>query len=181
MKSVLISIQPKKCHYITIGRQTIIVNKTKPKLTTPFKCYIYQTKSKDNAIYKQYKVNDIRSGKVIGEFICDKIDEFQGEFWDNETHERIDKVIHKKDWDGYDEIETHYVAEDGEENYLCKNSCLTWEDLRKYIGQGINFFYGWHISNLVIYDKPKELSEFKNTKGEPITRAFQSWGYVEEV
>lgn len=148
MKSVLISIQPKNCHYITIGRQTIIVNKTKPKLTAPFKCYIYQTKSKDNAIYKQYKVNDIRSGKVIGEFICDRIDKYSA---------------NRLGW----------------YKYPIEETCL-WNNEIAYYGKGKSL-YGWYISNLVIYDKPKELSEFKNTKGEPITRAFQSWCYVEEV
>ena len=43
---------------------------------------------------------------------------------------------------------------------LCTYSCLTIEELRKYIGSGINDFYGWNISDLVIYDKPRELSEF---------------------
>ena len=66
MKSVLISIQPKWVEKIASGEKTIEVRKTRPKLETPFKCYIYQTKSKDNSIYKQYKINDIRSGKVIG-------------------------------------------------------------------------------------------------------------------
>lgn len=60
--------------------------------------------------------------------------------------------------------------------------------------------YGWHISNLVIYDKPKELSEFSkynNTyniydnalgwafdgklKSIKITRPPQSWCYVESI
>jgi len=35
--------------------------------------------------------------------------------------------------------------------------------------------YAWHISDLVIYDKPKELSEFG------LTRPSQSWCYVEEL
>lgn len=33
--------------------------------------------------------------------------------------------------------------------------------------------YGWFIRELKVYDKPKELSEFK------LTRAPQSWCYVE--
>ena len=47
--------------------------------------------------------------------------------------------------------------------------------------------YGWHISNLKIYDTPRELSEFtglQNTRfgAAPyeIKRAPQSWCYVEE-
>ena len=43
MKSVLISIQPKWCELIASGKKTVEVRKTKPKLETPFKCYIYCT------------------------------------------------------------------------------------------------------------------------------------------
>ena len=46
MKSILISIQPKWCELIASGKKTIEVRKTRPKLETPFKCYIYETKGK---------------------------------------------------------------------------------------------------------------------------------------
>ena len=36
-------------------------------------------------------------------------------------------------------------------------------------------FYGWHISDLKIYDTPKELSDFG------LKRPPQSWCYVEEL
>lgn len=49
MKSVLISIQPKWCELIASGKKTIEVRKTKPKLETPFKVYIYCTK--DEPLY----------------------------------------------------------------------------------------------------------------------------------
>ena len=44
MKSVLISIQPKWCELIANGKKTIEVRKSRPKIETPFKVYIYQTK-----------------------------------------------------------------------------------------------------------------------------------------
>lgn len=215
MKAVLISIQPKWCELIASGKKTIEVRKTRPKLETPFKCYIYCTSSellikshRTDEIYvaskKRYKSalerngNTTLSGKVIGEFVCDEITEFESELWDNETYERITRVVHKEDWEGYHETESYYVAEDGEKNYLCDQSCLTWEDLRSYVGQGIHAFFGWHISDLVIYDKLKELGEFwtfkcANKKGgcggcaekpnciKHITRPPQSWCYVEEL
>ena len=79
---------------------------------------------------------------------------------------------------------------------LCHYSCLTIEELRKYIGSGINEFYGWNISDLVIYDKPKNLGEFRKYIGmfdgatekeleelgildTRIKRPPQSWCYVE--
>ena len=45
MKSVLISIKPKWCELIASGKKTVEVRKTRPKLETPFKCYIYCTKN----------------------------------------------------------------------------------------------------------------------------------------
>lgn len=59
-KAVLISIQPKWCELIANGQKTIEVRRTRPKIDTPFKCYIYCTHP---------------VGKVIGEFVCDYIDD----------------------------------------------------------------------------------------------------------
>lgn len=66
MKSVMLSIQPKWCELIESGKKTIEVRKTRPKLETPFKCYIYETKAKDH--YAVFHKNTI--GKVIGEINC---------------------------------------------------------------------------------------------------------------
>ena len=46
MKSVLIRIPPKWCALIASGKKTIKVRKTYPKLTPPFKYYIYETKAR---------------------------------------------------------------------------------------------------------------------------------------
>lgn len=189
MKAVLISIQPKWCELIASGKKTIEVRKTRPKIDLPFKVYIYCTK--DEPLYhsgeKFYmkKANEFGNGKVLGEFVCDKITEFEGEFWDDETQEIVKEVVHKTDWDGYPETEMRCVAENGKKNYLCDRSCLTWEDLRSYIGQGDSTFYGWHISDLVIYDKPKELNEFyvrcsgtgKKEDTRCATCPHLTWGY----
>ena len=72
MKSVLISIKPKYCELIASGQKTMEVRKTRPKIETPFKCYIYCTKDfyRKGDGYFQGKY----CGKVIGEFVCDKID-----------------------------------------------------------------------------------------------------------
>ena len=93
-KAVLLSVQPKWCALIANGKKTVEVRKTIPKIETPFKCYIYQSKSKDRLIYVM-KDGDENYGeiyhgkpvfittysvysnpyeqKVIGEFICDTI------------------------------------------------------------------------------------------------------------
>ena len=174
MKSVLISIQPKWCELIAQGKKTVEVRKTKPKLETPFKVYIYETKGKLRWCNKCHDTDCERPipncachegwGKVIGEFVCDFITNYQSEFWDDETFESIQKVCEPSDFAEYGEYDYHNIADNGDndwrENKLCKVSCLTIEELREYIGQGINEFYGWHISDLVIYDEPRELSEF---------------------
>ena len=42
-KAVLISIRQEWCERIINGQKTIEVRKTRPKMDTPFKCYIYCT------------------------------------------------------------------------------------------------------------------------------------------
>lgn len=205
MKAVLISIQPKWCELIASGKKTVEVRKTRPKLDAPFKAYIYMTAG--NASYPvtkngvSYTCNNNGGKCVIGEFMCDCISNYEAELWDDETFERIQELYEPDDFTEYGEYEYQTIADNSDdfwkENMLCKASCLTIEELRQYVGLGFSEFYGWHISNLVIYDKPKELSEFyrhDNTydnafgwmfedreKNTPITRPPQSWCYVEET
>ena len=163
-KAVLISIQPKFCELIADGEKTIEVRKSKPKLETPFKVYIYCTKQgkwffHDGLGEKQslfqnpdtgeikfdfafelmccenkYTEDNFLSGKVIGEFVCDKIEPIDVPYpaWQKDLPKKI-----------------------------LDNACLAYAYLHYYIGSG-NRCYAWHISDLVIYDKPKELSEFIN-------------------
>lgn len=192
MKAVLMSIKPRWCELIASGKKTVEVRKTNPKLETPFKCYIYCTADRRKHIADTFvpqtplfvkngvaKSNigredglpwKLGNGKVIGEFVCDRIGKT---FWTKSPANPL--------WvDGYDE-----------------ESCLTNRELYEYSKGGT--FYEWHISNLVIYDKPKELGEFlidckncsKKFVGNPncwqgcvdgcrrITRPPQSWAYVE--
>lgn len=204
MRAVLISIKPQWCELIASGEKTVEVRKTRPKIETPFKVYIYCTQGKlaDLGVIGQ-TIYEKRM-KVIGEFVCDEITEYEGEFYDDETYENIKKIIHTADWEGYPEIDYNFIAENGEENSLCKSSCLTWAELRNYMGEGINTFYAWHISDLVVYGEPRELNSFCRN-GEcsrcgwledgrclkrdeqncynkhRVKRSPQSWCYVEEV
>ena len=81
-KSVLISIRPKWCEKIVNGEKTIEVRKTRPKLQTPFKCYIYCTMDHPYISVScgeldklNYRTNTVCrcNGRVIGEFTCDRI------------------------------------------------------------------------------------------------------------
>ena len=187
MKAVMISIRPEWCAKISSGTKTIEVRKTKPKLELPFKCYIYCTLAGSVEFFEENLRGDIarwnrekwadKKGRVMGEFVCDAI------CW---------VVSHPDAFAGHPCF--HRVA--------IENACLTMAQAQDYSG-GKNV-YGWRISDLVIYDKPKELSEFYVWKKcnscrksgyestacgydedckfpAIITRPPQSWCYVEEL
>ena len=206
MKSILMSIRPKWVEKIASGEKTVEVRKTVPKCGTPFKCYIYETKAQ----YVTYQKGALTKygygkGKVVGEFVCDYVQEFESEFVDDECYESVALVEYDED-DG--ERETIIMVDNEDEHYEnrypFKETCLSWEELKKYIGIGIKTFYGWHISDLKIYDKPKKLSKFRKpcaedgeccnckncmfddklqyyTCKDKIYRPPQSWCYVEEL
>ena len=184
MKSVLISIRPKWTEKIANGEKTIEVRKSAPK-EVPFKCYIYETQGQyvkfTHGAHTKYGYG---RGKVIGAFICDRIEMVNAKC----SNYGIDLFYHDCLTNGClteREIEKYFnVPED--------------RDLRAMKGNG----YVWNISDLKIYDKPKELSEFcipckvscencKNPlyfecwceeKGKKIvTRPPQSWCYVENL
>lgn len=176
MKAVMISIKPKWVEKIMSGEKTIEVRKTAPKIETPFKCYIYCTKDRKNPLPIEHgkvlkrvsfweNTEAYGFGKVIGEFVCDKITKH---IFDNGVID--DEVFVNGHY-----LKVPYVCNTywGLERYL---TALSEDELIKYGKE--KPLYGWHISDLKIYDKPKEISEFKNLKGEPITSAFQSWGYI---
>lgn len=155
MKSVLISIQPKWCELIASGEKTVEIRKTRPKLGTPFKCYIYCTQPKPGKSH-QYDAFGLNGkpvecgGYVVGEFVCDEI-------------------------------------RDARECFIAP-TCLTTEEWLEYTNGYKTPVWGWHISDLVIYDEPKELSEFTGLRKTKfgygpvrVERAPQSWCYVEEV
>lgn len=176
-RSVLISIQPEWCKLIAKGTKTLEVRKSCPKLETPFKVYIYCTKGRkklldvmvdgetyhgDPVFIKGFpeafrtKTYELGNGKIIGEFICDKIYRYSTSDALKEDIEISDIEAVKLSCVPKNKISDYEYSSTGKE--FCINN----------IG-----LYLWHISNLVIYDTPKELSEFGKIKSP------QSWCYVE--
>ena len=190
-KAVLISMKPKNVELVLNGYETLEIRKTRPRLETPFKCYIYCTNTRPFLVWGDVfrgdwvteftrlfgygraeadRTWDVFNGKVVGEFTCNKVTNLfsNSRFWLNE-----DDVL---------------------------QTCLSAAEIRKYAG-GANGLYGWHISDLKIYAQPKPLSAFKGlckikvgcwecpyynyTKmdcdGRTIKRPPQSWCYVEEL
>ena len=205
MKAIMKSVSPRICEKVANSDCTILVSKTAPKFDLPFKGYICCTNAKpylyreanppfklflDSDLYEGNGYDDrLFSGKVVGEFVCDKIIEWQ-----------------------YDKGHQYYVEyPDDCTSYFPYLKChseatgLKCSEIEK-LGKG-KPLYGLHISDLKIYDKPKELSEFERPctykgicyscerfrpNGIPlpapygfcetkITRAPQGWCYVEEL
>lgn len=169
MKSILISIKPKWCALIANGRKTIEVRKTRPKLEAPFKCYIYCTKDKGISF---------RTGKRYA-------------YADDRSHNLFDVC-------GNGKVIGEFVCD---AIYDCRDvnrddTCITVAEWLKYTKGHKGEVYGWHISNIVIYDKPKELEDFASGSSVPtfsktkdgfpwrwsgMTRPPQSWCYCEEI
>lgn len=173
-KAVIISIRPKWCQMIASGEKTIEVRKNRPKLDTPFKCYIYCTRDKHLAFMQNqtgtnliacmdvetaiHVGGSVGNGKIIGEFICD----------------RISLIA----YDGGELSSTTNAA-------FSPATCLSQTEIIAYIGDK-GRCYGWHINGLRIYDTPRELGEFTGLRdtrfgAEPydIKRPPQSWCYVD--
>lgn len=181
MKSVLISIRPQWVEKIASGQKTIEVRKSAPQ-QAPFKAYIYESRNgghrckhcNEKDSCYSYAPKNVGCYNGRGKVI--------GEFICNNASE-LDYVYY---WNNGYEFAT----------------CLTYRQVADY-GKG-KTLYGWHISDLKIYDKPKELSEFYTKKKcnsckksgyestacmydedckvpMSITRPPQSWMYVEDL
>lgn len=180
-KAVLISIRPEWCEKIISGKKTREVRKTKPKLKTPFKCYIYCTHSAKNRLWigplysytddHSHNAHDMDgSGNVIGEFVCDCISPVA------------------------------YTSDGLADVVDCRTACMRPSDFLSYGGG--KPLYGWCISDLIIYDAPLNLNSFHRVcqndlyceecamyaehtsccgnKALHLNSAPQSWCYVEE-
>lgn len=195
-KAVMLSIRPKWCELIANGTKTVEVRKSRPKLHTPFKCYIYCTKDARDSdrlfvlneqrrqeygglvavcanLEERPEYHCVGNGKVIGEFMCYATIPISVEYSDP----------------------SHRMAQRD-----FPFTGMTDKQIIDYLGNG-KMGYGWHISDLKIYDKPRELREFKKSNrdcfyadlglakrdcpdcknsGCFLERPPQSWCYVEE-
>ena len=151
-KALLMSINPYQCLNIANNKQSIIPTKIKPKLTFPFKVYIYCTNGKpilgrcllDNSLketpetdFDNYNRDTLfrANGKVIGDFVCDTI--------------ITDKTF------GHDAL-------------FNEAACMTDAETASYCIN--NETYGLHISHLKIYDRPKALCELHTVDKDAVRR-----------
>ena len=152
MKAVLRSIKPYWLYLILIGKKTVEIGKTFPKSEDWSKTvFLYCSKDmrsfnlippKDRVWMLEYL------GKVACKFVCGRIDTIGKRGINN----NFDYCYQSLNVFGNDDIEVEITA--------IQKSCIPKVDLNAYGATSMRLF-AWHISNIVIYDKPRELGEFK--------------------
>jgi predicted transcriptional regulator len=168
MKSILMSIQPYYAYLEMKGIKTIEVRKTKPK-------------SKDwSGKVKVYVSQNKKSFNRIPK---------EDRVW---FKQYVGKVAYEFVCDKVDTI----LCASTDHRYFSKcGTCLTEEEIGNYCNG--NDIFGLHITDLKIYDEPRELGEFRKPCGDcigkctgehyercpwqTVTRPPQSWQYVGEV
>ena len=202
MKSIMLSIKPKYCELIANGKKTIEVRKSRPKAEPPFKVYIYCTKPSkshqticgcmvlnSDELYRHPK-EGIKYGDSI-ELMCCNSEEYSKDNFLN------GKVIGEFLCTDIYLIKANNIIQSYFNNR--HGTCLTDEELCIYANDKDT--YGWHISDLVIYDEAKTLEDFARAciggndcpncrlfdfaelecTRERLRRPPQSWCYVEEL
>ena len=170
MKDVLQSMSPYYYYLVAEGLKPMEIRKSRPNASDwSGAIHVYCTKDKKSfaRIPKEYQ-EKYRShmGKVGFRYQCDLIEKIRTPY--------------------------KYTKNPTMPESICLKSRLSSQELMKYIGLG-GTGYGWNVSDIVIYDKPKELSKFMKAgymtedhyeawvKKFEIKRPPQSWCYVEEV
>ena len=178
-KAVLTSIKPEFCNLIVYGRKVYEVRKTRPKLNTPFTSYIYCTKG--TGVTFNVSISNI---KLFEHFI------------ETGSKKSLNCPV------GNGKVIGEFICdeiipwhEDCAPPVSLELTGLSYSSIRRYWGSK-ETIYLWHISELKIYDKPKELSKFYKAcnkvdffdcsrcedKGEKACYALehppQSWCYV---
>ena len=215
MKAILISDHAKWCALMMNGEKTVEVRKgtalykaiqklideygyadiyvycakDKPNLWLPYEYDCFELDEASQPYLSDKPIIDIdtkMNGKVIFKFRCYKVEEIERE-------EQI-KFIN---FDDYISMSSNTTYEE-----IWEKSCLSPEELNNYLQDKNGCAI--HISDLEIFDKPKELSEFKhNVKvhkcstcceypceekcsfptyvnfSTPLTKAPQSWQFIE--
>lgn len=218
------------------GWKDYLSGKTKVK-PEPQKCFIYCTKGKpylyriddddmfelkdkikylEDWEYGYVKDYNAQNAKVVAEFMLEEVEKISCCYipYRNYNNLGYEYFIDNGVYQHHGEDGLVFERDDNRLTTMLKNKdfekmCLKPIEIYNYLG-GYGTFYMWHISNLKIYGKPKELSEFKkqnkcyqsgdldnlgcfesgcvefekgicDSKCSKIDRPPQSWCYCEEV
>ena len=165
-KDLLFSIKPKWVLKILQNKKTIEVRKTKCNISPKFRAFIYCTKDPTEWIWK-CDINSFARGRCVnrpdlnlnGRIVC------------HCTVPVIDEYL----WDA---TNNRYAIDD----VTLAQTCLTQEELFAY-GKG-QTLYGYHLEYIMPYCSPVRIEEAYvnvDNKKVPLTRAPQSWGYIDGV
>jgi hypothetical protein len=139
MKAVLESLKPYFYYLVGEGIKGVEVRKTSPKAEDWNKdtfCYMSRDEKSFAKIPKEFQEKYRKHfGKVGLRFVCDRIDEFSVPYpaYFSEIDSKTDSII--------------------------KAACLKPMEIHAY--NGVHQTYGWHITDLVVYDEPRELRDFQ--------------------
>ena len=132
MISVLLSVQPR-----WVDKICTVIGEMNGLPVYEKEDEVRKSRPNRSVPFKVYIYESRRRKKVIGHFICD----------------RMTYISASIDDDGDRHLQ----------NTAFLRTCLTYEELFNYLYKegGRQSGWAWHISALKIYDKPRELSEFK--------------------
>ena len=200
MKAILMSIRPKWVAKILNKEKTIEIRKRFPKDYVGW-VYIYCTLGQGLVFDSEGKGlvnsklfpyakncpehNRLINGKVVARFWCDKVEEIKLPYTKFGTNEWVNG-----------EFERTLQTETMDEETLLNKSCLSEEEMYKYLNFKHSPNYcgtAIHITKLEIFDKPKEISEFKSANKyeafinqvkvyrvyKPLNRAPESYCFIE--
>lgn len=152
MKSILLSIKPEWVAKILNGEKTIEIRKSMPKCDLPIDVYIYCTKEDNLCCIKRIDRD---------RYIC-------GKDFDLRVFPHL-----SSGYDGKGKVVAKFTLNDAwflgsfmydcecEHSFFLKPSCLTPKEVCEYSEYGKKCLYAWHIEDLVIFDRPRDISEFK--------------------
>lgn len=152
-KNILISIKPQYCNMIFAGEKTLEIRKNKPLCGFPVRVFVYCSEA-----------NTKDPNKVLETHSNGKIYRCNG------------KVMGEFVCDGVVRNNPSIKGEKRDFSNLA-DACLSDDEL--FAHSGYRALYGWHVSDVTLYDKPKDLSEFCNMTGKTLKLPPQSWSYVE--
>lgn len=153
MRDVLISLKPYYYYLIGEGIKKVEVRKSCPKAEDWSRnSWFYMSREEKSfaKIPKEFQEKYRKHfGKVGMRFVCDRVYDLRC----------LPNEYSGKPAGTY-------------EQFICENSCLSFDDIKTY-GKGTSI-YGWHITDLVVYDEPRDLSEF----AKPAKTAYDDEGYL---
>lgn len=191
-KAILISIRPEWVAKILNKEKTIEIRKTAPKCKLPVDVYIYCTKSKDCFLEKKIYLQECefcsyewpnQPFKAFVAFLEEAPVGKEQFFW-------VDKKCLGFDGDGKVLAtvgeKVRQEIDDIESDCFYASPSVNGKVVAKFTLKAANrttpfypslgrkgIFYDWHISDLEVFDGPKDLSDFG------LKHAPQSWQYVE--